>query len=130
MKSYEKVSNRDLIVMFLSDGYPCEENPNQIAEYQSLKENYPFIEINGVQYEMDNSKVIKQLKDISDNQFIAYMSNLKNILMEATLMPTAFDTFEITDYIQNDVMQDNGILQVIHITLNNIIHRLDEAIGL
>ncbi len=36
----------------------------------------------------------------------------------------------ITDYIQNDVMQDNGILQVIHITLNNIIHRLDEAIGL
>ena len=37
LDNYTKVDGKDLIVMFLTDGYPVEENPNQISTYNILK---------------------------------------------------------------------------------------------
>ena len=34
--------------------YPNVDIPNQIAQYEYLKNQYPYITINGIQYEMGN----------------------------------------------------------------------------
>ena len=68
LKDYEKEENREMIVLFLTDGYPNEDTPNQIAQYRYLKSEYPYITINGVQYEMGSS-ILDPIKEISDNQF-------------------------------------------------------------
>lgn len=37
LKDYVKEEGRELIVLFLTDGYPNVDNPNQVMEYQYLK---------------------------------------------------------------------------------------------
>ena len=66
-----------------------------------MKEQYPFITINGVQYEMGDI-VLEQLKKITDNQFVANMNTLNNTLFDATLNSIEYDEFSIEDIIDND----------------------------
>ncbi len=101
LSNYQKQSNRDLALLFLTDGYPNEENPNQIATYHLLKEKHPYMTIHGIQYEMGET-VIEEIKEISDKQWIADMETLDNVLFEATTTPFKYDKFEVTDYINNN----------------------------
>ena len=101
LQKYQKESNRELLVLFLTDGYPTEDTPNQVGEYQYLKSTYPYITINAIQYEMGSS-ILTPLKEISDNQFIANTNTLNNILYESSRLSKAYETFQITDYIDND----------------------------
>ncbi len=101
LESYIYNSTRDLVVLFLTDGYPNEDTPNQISEYKYLKERYPYILIEGIQYEM-GTQIIKEIVEISDTQFIAYLENLNNVLFQASLLPESYESFEITDYIDNE----------------------------
>ena len=101
MNNYEKKANRDLVVLFLTDGYPNEETPNQIATYEILKEKYPYMNISGIQYEMGDY-IVDELKSISDNQYFANMETLNNILFEASISPEVYEKFEIVDYIHDD----------------------------
>ena len=90
-----------MIVLFLTDGYPNVDAPNQIAQYQYLKSAYPYITINGIQYEMGDS-ILNPIKEISDNQFIADMETLNNVLFDASVSPIIYDTYQIVDYIDNE----------------------------
>ena len=101
LKGYKKENNRDLVVLFLTDGYPNIDSPNEVTQYTYLKENYPYAIFNGVQYEMGDI-VLDPIKKISDNQFIADMNSLHNVLYDAALPPKKYDEFQITDYINND----------------------------
>ena len=101
LQNYQKESDREIIVLFLTDGYPTEDTPNQIAQYQYLRSAYPYITINGIQYEMGSS-ILSPIKEISDNQFIADMETLNNILFDASVSPVAYDTYQIVDYIDNE----------------------------
>ena len=101
LQDYKKESNREMIVLFLTDGYPNEDTPNQIAEYQYLKSAYPYITVNGIQYEMGNS-ILNPIKEISDNQFIADMETLNNVLFDASVSPIEYDNYQIVDYIDNE----------------------------
>ncbi|MCI8461228.1 MAG: VWA domain-containing protein [Bacilli bacterium] len=101
LKGYKKEENRECIVLFLTDGYPNVDTPNEVVQYDYLKRQYPFITINGIQYEMGSS-VLEQIKKVSDNQFIAYMETLSNILFDAAVVPTIYDNFEIIDYIDTN----------------------------
>ena len=58
---YKRRNDTDTIVMFLSDGYPCVDMPNEVGEYKYLKEKYPYLTINAVQYEV-SGRVIKELQ--------------------------------------------------------------------
>ena len=98
LKNYTKENNRDCIVLFLTDGYPNEETPNEVGEYKYLKDAYPYITINGIQYEMGDT-VLEPIKKVSDNQFIANMESLNNVLFKASVEPYKYDSFTITDYI-------------------------------
>ncbi len=101
LNEYEQKIDRDLVVLFLTDGYPCEDTPNQIATYKVLKDKYSYMTINGVQYEMGTG-IIQDIIDISDNQFIANISNLSNVLFEASINPEFYESFEIVDYIDKE----------------------------
>ena len=101
MENYVQDPNKDLVVLFLTDGYPNVDTPNEKATYQVLKDKYPYMTINGIQYEMGKN-IIKEIIDISDNQFIANQDTLNNVLFDATVTPVTYDNFVITDYINDD----------------------------
>ena len=110
LKNYQKNQNRDLITMFMTDGYPNIDTPNEVATYNYLKGKYPYMTINGVQYEMGSS-AINEIKRISDNQFIASRDTLNNILVKSTLNPVNYDSFKVEDYIDSkyEVLTENDI---------------------
>ena len=101
MENYQKQDDRSVTLMFLTDGYPNININNQIATYHLLKEKYPYMEINGVQYEMGN-RIIKAIIDISDNQWSAFIETLHNVLFDASLSPKRYSNYVLTDYIDNE----------------------------
>ena len=101
LKNYTKEDDRDTIVLFLTDGYPNEDSPNQLGQYQYLKEKYPYIVVNAIQYEM-GSTILGQVKEISDNQYIADIETLNNVLFDASVISIPYEKYEIIDYIDNN----------------------------
>ena len=101
LKNYTKEKDRECVVLFLTDGYPNENTPNEIGQYNYLKNEYPFITINGIQYEMGGT-VLDPVKKVSDNQYIADMETLNNVLFDASVTPVEYENFNITDYIDTD----------------------------
>ena len=100
LQDYQKTNDKEVIVLFLTDGYPNVDTPNQIAQYGYLKSQYPYITVNGIQYEMGDT-ILKPIKEISDNQFFADMETLNNVLFDASVAPIPYDEFQIVDYIDN-----------------------------
>ena len=98
---YSRKDNYDLITLFLTDGYPNINTPNQIGMYELIKEEYPYMQINGVQYEMGTS-IVKEISEITDEQYAADMVTLNNILFEAAIAPLSYDNFIIEDYIDDE----------------------------
>ncbi len=101
LDGYEKQDDRELILLFLTDGFPNEETMNEVAQYQTIKTLYPYATVNGIQYEM-GEEILEPIIRVSDNQYIANMDSLNNILFEATIVPYAYDDFVITDFIDNE----------------------------
>jgi len=108
MDDYIKESNRDVVTLFLTDGYLNEESPSQEGVFELLKDKYSYMKINGIQYEM-GSEVIHDIKQITDSQWVADQSNLNNVLFEAALNPTVYESFVITDYIHDDYFKINSV---------------------
>lgn len=100
LQGYVKEDDRELVLLFLTDGYPNEDTPNEEGFYEYLKSEYPYLTVNAIQYEM-GSEVLDPLKKISDHQYIADMENLNNVLFEAAETPIAYSEFSITDYIDD-----------------------------
>ena len=115
MNSYVQASNRNVTALFLTDGYPNRSTPNEVGTYAILKEKYPYMAINGIQYEM-GKQIIDEIKQITDSQWAADQSTLNNTLFEAALSPDKYVEFIVTDYIDekfkvdsvNDIMATMG----------------------
>ncbi len=125
MNGYVKESNRDVVTLFLTDGYPNIDTPNQIGTYESLKEKYPYMTINGIQYEMGRD-IIDEIKQISDAQWSADQLTLNNILFEASVSPLKYEDFIITDYISEN-FKVNSVDDVV-VTVGTV--ALEEESGL
>ena len=98
LEGYKKEEGKDLVLLFLTDGFPNEETPNEVAVYNELKQKYPYMSINAIQYEMGD-QIQDPIKAISERQFPADMKGLNNVLFEAGANPIIYDNFVITDYI-------------------------------
>ena len=70
LQGYTQQSDRKLVMILLTNNYPNEETPNEVAQYQTLKANYPYLSINGIQYEKGSS-IMPQLSNITDHQYAA-----------------------------------------------------------
>lgn len=101
MNGYAKEKGKDIVTLFLTDGYPNEETPNQLGAYEVLKDKYPYMRINGVQYELGEN-IIKEIKEISDEQWNANQKTLNNILFEAAVSPLRYEKYIVSDYISED----------------------------
>ena len=108
LKSYKKENNRECVVLFLTDGYPNINTPNEIAQYQYLKKEYSYLNINGIQYEMGNT-ILEEIRNISDKQYIANMDTLNNVLLDASLPRISYDNFEVTDYINDQYFDIDSV---------------------
>jgi len=102
LNDYDPQNERDIIVIFVTDGLPVKQTPLEIYEYRSLKNNHQNVIINAVQYNMGET-VVPQLAAISDNQFIVQNSSkLDKVLFEAASVPFYYNSFIITDYIDTN----------------------------
>ncbi len=101
LQSYTYNENRNCVVLFLTDGYANVDIPNERMGYLQLKSQYPFVQVNAVQYEMGDS-VLGPTKVVSDNQFIASMETLYNSLYDASVIKMSYGIFTIDDYIDTD----------------------------
>ena len=108
LADYVAQEGRNLILLFLTDGYPNEQTPNEIAQYKTLKTAHPYMVINGIQYEMGDT-VLQPIIDISDYQYIANISSLNNVLFTATVIPYFYEDFVISDYINDDYWTVAGL---------------------
>ena len=104
LQGYQREDNRDTIVLFLTDGLPTTDTPNEVGEYNLIKQNYPYVEISGVQYEMGDV-IMSSIKKISDKQYTADREDLNNVLFDASGITEGYDTFEITDYINPEYFE-------------------------
>lgn len=102
LEGYERREDCELVTLFLTDGYPNIDTPNQVGQYHILKDKYPYMVINGIQYEM-GKEMVKELAEITDNQFAADMENLGNVLYAASVDPKYFEKFVITDYVEDEL---------------------------
>ena len=91
---------KSVLVLFLTDGVPCIDTPNEVATYAKLKSTYSYIHIKGIQYEM-GEKITPYLERITDSQNIATKETLGQIFFGATIVTERYKSFVITDYIKD-----------------------------
>jgi len=101
LKTYTKEDDREMVVLFLTDGYPNEDTPNEVGFFNYLKSTYPYATFNAIQYEMGSS-ILEPIKKISDYQYVASMNNLNNVLSDVAIPAFNYDEFTITDFINRD----------------------------
>ena len=101
LNGYVAHNNRELVILFLTDGRPNYGSPNEVAEYLLLKERYPDSIISGIQYDMGD--VLEQsIINISDIQFVTDATDENNFLIDAAYAPKTYEELTITDYINDD----------------------------
>ena len=118
LDDYKFVEGRELIVLFLTDGYPTESTPLQKAQYMLLKEKHPYVRINGIQYEMGVA-ITPELKEVTDMQYSASLDSLNNTLFEAVYLPEYYEKFEIVDYINHEYFYLESINDV-YVTMGTV----------
>ena len=118
LENYEKKDDTECIVLFLTDGAPSKNTPNQIPQYAYLKEQYPFVIINAVQYEMGDI-IFDSVKQVSDYQYIAKIETLGDVLMEASNVSISYDKFILTDTIDDEYFEVTS-LDDIHSSIGNV----------
>ncbi len=108
LDGYTVRTNTDLVTLFLTDGYPNTDTPAEKSTYRILKDKYPYMAINGIQYEI-GEEIIQDIIDITDNQWSANQETLNNILFEAAISPVRYESFVISDYIDKDYFTVNSV---------------------
>ncbi len=101
LKKYTPQEDKACLILFLTDGYPSLNTPNEVNQYRILKSKYPYIAINGIQYEMGDS-ITPALANISDVPFAANIETLNYSLSSASISRVPYTSFNVTDYINNE----------------------------
>ena len=111
LSTYNKESNRDCVVLFLTDGLPTIDTPNEVSQYKYLKSKYNYLDINGIQYELGD-EVLTGIKNITDTQYLANKENLNEFLYKASLTTATYDEFTLTDYVDTNYFNLNNVTDV------------------
>ena len=98
---YEKKEDRECMVILVTDGFADKGSPNEFFEYSYLKDQYPFLSIKGIQF--DSAKTpLPYIQKISDEQYVASLTNLKSVLKRSTELPVSYDGFVLRDWVDSD----------------------------
>ena len=96
MSNYTKSNDRDVVTVLITDGYPNEDTPNQRIVYEVLKKKYPYMVINGIEFEMGD-RIIPEVDEVTDNVWVTNRDNLSNALFEAAVNPDKYEELVIED---------------------------------
>ena len=108
LNSYVYDNNKKVSVVFLTDGYPTSEVPNEVAFYKYLKDKYEYLDIKAIQYDM-GEEVLDTVKNISDKQYIADKDNIKDILHRAMFGTISYDNFKVEDVVNGKYFSIDNI---------------------
>ena len=111
LSTYNKESNRDCVVLFLTDGLPTIGTPNEVSQYKYLKSKYNYLDISGIQYELGDT-VLTGIKNITDTQYLANKENLNEFLYKASLTTATYDEFTLTDYVDTNYFNLNNVTDI------------------
>ncbi len=111
LSNYNKESNRDCVVLFLTDGLPTIDTPNEVSQYKYLKSKYSYLDINGIQYELGDT-VLTGIKNITDTQYLANKENLDKFLYQASLTTAIYDDLTLTDYVDTNYFNLNNVTDI------------------
>ena len=111
LSTYNKETNRDCVVLFLTDGLPTIDTPNEISQYKYLKSKYSYLDINGIQYELGDN-ILASIKNITDTQYIASQDSLNEFLYKASLATATYDELTLTDYVDTNYFNLNNVTDV------------------
>ncbi len=118
ISDYEKEENRNIKVVFITDGYPTAGTPNDAATYRIMKAKYPYISVNAIQYEMGNT-IVDDIKNISDIQLVATTGNINNVLLSAVDNAIVYDNFTINEYIDGNYFKLNDLTDI-NVSIGNV----------
>ena len=104
LKGYQKQNNRDLNILFMTDGYPNVDTPSEVGQYRMLASKYPYATFAGIQYEMGDT-ILGPIKAISQVQYHADRTDFGNVLFEATIKSFTYTNFVLTDYLNSTKWQ-------------------------
>ncbi len=93
-ENYLSSNDRNLMILFFTDGYPNIDSPSEAGVYDSLKNEYDNLKVIGIQYDMKGG-YIKELERISDEQVIVTSSNLKSKLLSVFNMYLKYTSYRV-----------------------------------
>ena len=105
LEDYEPVAGNDLCVMLVSDGYPNDGHPREVAEYKLLKEKYPNSFVYGVQYGMGYAG---NMLNVTDKMEKSDHTTFLDKMMSLSGLRLSFDTMILSDYINNQYFELTG----------------------
>ncbi|MBQ8157079.1 BspA family leucine-rich repeat surface protein [Candidatus Saccharibacteria bacterium] len=102
LNEYDASTGRKVRVVFITDGCPNDDTPNEEALYRLIKEKYDFAYFSAVQFDMGDT-IYDAVKAISDEQAAAQHVNFGKVLPNATFGdPAYYESFLLTDLVDND----------------------------
>lgn len=100
LTNYKYDSSKNVSVVFLTDGFPNVDMPNEKTQYAYLKSQYSYLNVKAIQYG-ETEVVLSYVKGISDKQYLANKDNIENIFHRAMFGAIEYDNFQITDNINS-----------------------------
>ena len=96
-----KNSDREVVVVMIMNSYPTLNSPLEVNEYNYLKENYKNLNIVGIQYDLGD-KIIDNIKNISDNSYIANIDNIEKVVNTTSKIPINYENINIEEFINDE----------------------------
>ena len=108
--------NTDTNIILIMGGYPNQQIPNEIGQFDYLKNQYPNITVSAVLYEMEGD--IEKISKISDQSFQSNSENIHEYLQEALDCTKGYQKFQVTDFLNTSFFEEESI-QNIRVTNGN-----------
>ena len=103
--------DRDFKVVFITDGLPNMNHPNEVGEYNYLKDKYPYLRVEAVQYEISED-VLEDIKNISDKQYVSNRDNFSEIIKSIVKGSNKFEEFRVVDFINSEMFNIEDITDI------------------
>ena len=108
--AYEN-DDRDFKVVFITDGLPNMNHPNEVGEYNYLKDKYPYLRVEAVQYEISED-VLDEIENISDKQYVSNRDNFSEIIKSIVKGSNKFEEFRVVDFINSEMFNIEDITDI------------------
>lgn len=108
LSKYTYDKKKEVSLVFLTDGCPIFDTPNEVGEYKYLKSKYDYLDVRAIQYDV-GSTVLDTIKNISDKQYVADKDTIKDVLHRAMFGAIVYDEFKLEDTINSSYFDIDNV---------------------